>query len=99
MDGRGYSDRYIASFVGMAPVARPELVVAVMVDEPTPIYGGVVAAPVFREVMEFSLRTRHVGPTVPQDGLDAAFERARLRAAEAAAREREREQETPTEEP
>lgn len=88
-DGRGYAGTYIASFVGMAPVEHPELVVAVMVDEPTNgYYGGVAAAPVFSKVMEFALRARHVPPTVDGATLDEAFasaERARIEAEAAAA--------------
>lgn len=60
---RGYSGKYFASFVGFAPVEDPELVVGVMLDEPSPITGGVVAAPVFREVMEFALVQRRVPPS------------------------------------
>ena len=46
-DGRGYSGLYVANFAGMAPADDPDVVVAVMVDEPTTIWGGVVAAPAF----------------------------------------------------
>lgn len=47
-----YVDKYVASFVGMAPAGQPRLIVAVMIDEPTrgSYYGGAVAAPVFNEV-------------------------------------------------
>ena len=40
-DGR-YVNRYVASFVGFAPVSNPRLVVAVMIDEPSngEYYGG-----------------------------------------------------------
>jgi cell division protein FtsI (penicillin-binding protein 3) len=62
---RGYSGEYIASFVGFAPADDPRLVVAVMVDEPTPIFGGWVAAPLFAEVMSFALAHRRVPPTDP----------------------------------
>lgn len=88
VDGRGYSGEYIASFVGMAPAEDPQLVVAVMVDEPYPIYGGIVAAPVFAEVMQFSLLQRRVAPTTPGAPLEAALRDAAetRRAAEAAAR-------------
>ncbi|MCA1713485.1 MAG: penicillin-binding protein 2, partial [Actinobacteria bacterium] len=64
-DARGYSGEYMASFVGFAPVEDPQLVVAVLVDEPTPIYGGVVAAPVFAEVMRFALGHQRVSPSDP----------------------------------
>lgn len=50
---KGYSSRhYFAGFVGMAPFDDPEAVCIVVIDEPTSeIYGGSIAAPVFREVM------------------------------------------------
>ncbi|MDP9022116.1 MAG: penicillin-binding protein 2 [Actinomycetota bacterium] len=64
---RGYSGEYIASFVGFAPVDDPRMVVAVMVDEPQPIYGGVVAAPTFAEVMRFALAHRRIPPTDPAE--------------------------------
>ena len=53
----GYSDtRYVASFVGMAPVEDPEIVVSVMVNEPSYGYsGGAVAAPAFGQIAEFAL--------------------------------------------
>ncbi|AHF01796.1 peptidoglycan glycosyltransferase [Thiomicrospira aerophila AL3] len=57
-------DQYQAMFVGLAPVSRPQILVAVMIDEPSRgIYGGgTVAAPVFREVMTHALRIRNVDP-------------------------------------
>ncbi|HSE81300.1 MAG TPA: penicillin-binding protein 2 [Gaiellaceae bacterium] len=60
----GYSDtRYVASFVGFAPAKRPELVVLVTVDEPRgAIWGGVVAAPPFAQIMEFALQSLEVPP-------------------------------------
>lgn len=83
-DGRGYAGTYIASFVGMAPADDPEVVVAVMVDEPTPIYGGLVAAPVFRQVMDEALRRANV----ESDLAGPSFERALQSSEEAAARAR-----------
>jgi cell division protein FtsI (penicillin-binding protein 3) len=48
--------RFIASFVGFAPVRNPKLLVTVMVDEPKgDIYGSEVAAPAFQEIMRFAL--------------------------------------------
>src|SRR3712207_4457948 len=61
-DGRGYAG-YVSSFVGYAPADAPRLVVSVVLDDPVPIYGGVVAAPVFRTVMGFSLGKLRVPPT------------------------------------
>jgi len=61
--GGGYSDRYISTFVGVAPMDDPRLVVAVMVDSPRgAYYGGLVAAPVFAEVMHASLLARRIVP-------------------------------------
>jgi len=63
LQGRsGYSDQYVASFVGIAPLDDPRLVVAVMVDEPKPYFGGLVAAPAFAEVMHASLLARRIVP-------------------------------------
>lgn len=64
-EGGAYSESaWIASFIGMAPVEDPQLVVAVVVDSPVNgHYGGDAAAPAFAEVMEHALH--HLG--VPQD--------------------------------
>jgi cell division protein FtsI (penicillin-binding protein 3) len=82
---RGYSGEYIATFVGFAPVEAPQLVVAVMVDEPRPFYGGVVAAPVFSEVMQSALTARRVVPDGGSRSLEQALLEARAAAAEHAA--------------
>lgn len=65
LDGGAYAEKYVASFIGLAPVTDPRLVVAVMIDEPSAgrYYGGEVAAPVFAQVMAGALRTLGV----PQD--------------------------------
>jgi len=61
--GGGYSDRYVSSFVGIAPLDDPRIVVAVMVDAPRgDYYGGLVAAPAFAEVMHASLLARRIVP-------------------------------------
>jgi cell division protein FtsI (penicillin-binding protein 3) len=60
-----YSDsKYFASFVGYAPAERPQLLVAVIVDEPSTgiIYGGEVAAPPFEQIMNFSLQKLEIVP-------------------------------------
>jgi cell division protein FtsI (penicillin-binding protein 3) len=55
---------YTASFIGMAPADDPQLVVAVILQRPVNgYYGGVVAAPVFQEIMRYALATREVAPT------------------------------------
>ena len=58
--GLGYSEgRSITSFVGFAPYKNPEIAIIIVVDEPTgperTVWGGTVAAPVFKEIMEYSL--------------------------------------------
>ena len=57
-------DRYVSSFVGIAPASDPRLLVAVMIDEPDngEYYGGVVAGPVFSAVMAEALRLLSVPP-------------------------------------
>jgi len=62
--GRYDPDKYISSFVGIVPADNPRLVIAVIVDEPQPIhYGGVVAAPAFKEIAEAALRYLSIVPT------------------------------------
>jgi cell division protein FtsI (penicillin-binding protein 3) len=58
-DGSRYADkRYRAWFVGIAPIRDPRIVVAVMIDTPQgkKYFGGDVAAPVFSEVVQQTLR-------------------------------------------
>ncbi len=66
-----YVDRYVASFVGMAPASNPRLIVAVMINEPgaRDYYGGLVAAPVFSSVMGASLRLLGVPNDAPLDNV------------------------------
>ncbi len=60
-----YSDtRYIASFMGFAPARHPQLLVAVVVDEPQgAIYGGQVAAPAFQKIVAFALPYLGIRPS------------------------------------
>ena len=58
----GYGGSYVASFAGFAPSRRPAVVALVVLDEPTPIWGGMTAAPTFRDIMLFSLRQLGVLP-------------------------------------
>ncbi|MBS0339412.1 MAG: penicillin-binding protein 2 [Proteobacteria bacterium] len=63
--GKGYaSNKYRAWFTGMAPIGKPRIIVAVMVDEPSAgkYFGGLVAAPVFSEVVQQTLRMMNVAP-------------------------------------
>jgi cell division protein FtsI (penicillin-binding protein 3) len=64
-EGRSYAaNKYRSWFVGMAPISEPRIVVAVMVDEPSKgvYYGGAVAAPVFSQVVQQTLRLLNVPP-------------------------------------
>jgi cell division protein FtsI (penicillin-binding protein 3) len=66
-EGKGYADKkYRSFFVGLAPVENPRIVVAVMVDEPNNgmIYGGLVAAPVFSETVQQTLRILGLQPDI-----------------------------------
>ena len=65
-EGRSYTNKYRAWFVGLAPVSEPRVVVAVMVDEPSKgvYYGGIVAAPVFSQVVQQTLRMMNVAPDI-----------------------------------
>jgi cell division protein FtsI/penicillin-binding protein 2 len=60
----GYSEtKYVASFIGFAPAQNPQLLVAVIVDQPQgEIYGGSVAAPAFGRIAAFALPYLGVPP-------------------------------------
>ncbi|MFX6035725.1 penicillin-binding transpeptidase domain-containing protein, partial [Acinetobacter baumannii] len=66
--GRGYDrSKYRASFIGLAPMSNPRIIVAVSVDEPTSgsHYGGAVAGPVFAAITGGTLRALNVQPDSP----------------------------------
>jgi cell division protein FtsI (penicillin-binding protein 3) len=71
IEGGVYAEKYVASFVGLAPASDPRLIVAVMIDEPSAgqYFGGEVAAPVFAQVMAGALRTLGVAPDAPMKPL------------------------------
>ena len=61
----GYAeDRYLSIFAGMVPADKPELVMVVMIDEPRngEYFGGLVAAPVFSQVMSGAMRLLDIAP-------------------------------------
>jgi cell division protein FtsI (penicillin-binding protein 3) len=63
--GGGYQkNRYRSSFVGIAPLSNPRLVVVVMIDDPQGknFLGGLVSGPVFQGIMEGTLRILDVPP-------------------------------------
>ncbi len=62
-----YVAKYVASFVGLVPAKKPRLAILVMVDEPHgAIWGGVVAAPAFRDIARFALQYLEVPPDAPE---------------------------------
>jgi len=67
IEGGVYARKYVASFVGIAPISDPRLVVAVMIDEPSGAahYGGDVAGPAFSQITGGALRTLGVPPDAP----------------------------------
>jgi cell division protein FtsI (penicillin-binding protein 3) len=68
-----YVQKYVASFVGLVPARNPRLAILVMVDEPHgQIWGGVVAAPVFRDIARFALQYLEVPPDAPESKASSA---------------------------
>lgn len=61
----GYSDKRLASFIGMVPAESPRAVILIVIDEPkTDVYGGIVAAPAFREIADGLMPYLGVAPSV-----------------------------------
>jgi len=79
-EGRGYAaKKYRGVFAGLAPIDAPRIAVAVMIDEPTngQYYGGDVAAPVFSQAVQQTLKVLEVAPDMsvkPQVITDAVEE-------------------------
>jgi cell division protein FtsI (penicillin-binding protein 3) len=80
--GGKYVKKYVASFIGIAPMSDPRLIVAVMLDEPNAgqHYGGVVAGPVFGNVVANALRSMDVAPDssvtniiIPKDAVEESM--------------------------
>jgi cell division protein FtsI (penicillin-binding protein 3) len=66
VDGHYSAREYNSSFVGFAPSRRPALTVLVVIDTPSAgqIYGGAVAAPVFKRIMTAALQYLGIPPTL-----------------------------------
>jgi cell division protein FtsI (penicillin-binding protein 3) len=65
-NGPGYQPgAYMATFVGFVPAQHPAISAIVVLDQPTPIFGGVVAAPVFAQIAQYELRHLGIPPTTP----------------------------------
>jgi cell division protein FtsI (penicillin-binding protein 3) len=80
--GRYDQRRYVGSFVGMAPMSDPRIIVAVMIDEPGGLlhFGGDVAAPTFSQVAANALRALNLPPDssvtniiIPSDGIQESL--------------------------
>ncbi|MEX1264868.1 MAG: penicillin-binding protein 2 [Actinomycetota bacterium] len=61
-----YVQRYHASFAGFLPAADPRVVIAVSIDEPRTVYGGLAAAPLFQEIARYAIQRLAIpaAPTV-----------------------------------
>lgn len=63
----GYSDKRIASFAGIVPAEDPHAVILVVIDEPkTDVFGGLVAAPAFKEIATSVMAYLGVPPSRPR---------------------------------
>jgi len=73
----GYSyEKYVASFVGFAPVENPKIAVLVIVDEPQKQhYGSIVAAPAFKAIAQKTLDYMHIAPKRKTDKLMVSLRR------------------------
>ncbi len=82
----GYSNKRIGSFVGFVPADHPRAVILVLIDEPTTSsYGGVVAAPVFRNIAADVMQAMRVAPErqAPRPGSGPAVQMAKGKAGRA----------------
>ncbi len=62
-DGLGYKDgAYIATFAGFLPAQSPRFSAIIVLDEPTPIFGGLVSAPLFSQLAGFGARLMRIPP-------------------------------------
>jgi stage V sporulation protein D (sporulation-specific penicillin-binding protein) len=72
VNGRYSADEHIVSFIGFAPADDPKIVVYAAVDDPQGLqFGGLIAAPLVKNIMEESLRYLKVPPR--QDQLDRKY--------------------------
>jgi len=64
---RGYEPgAYMATFAGYVPAENPQLSAIVVLDEPHPFYGGLVAAPVFTDIARYALQLLRLPPASPE---------------------------------
>lgn len=69
IDGRYSQDKYIASFIGVAPIDDPKLAILVVIDEPNGLshFGSITATPVAKEILEESLRYLEIRPKYTEE--------------------------------
>jgi cell division protein FtsI (penicillin-binding protein 3) len=74
-NGQYTNDRHLASFVGFAPADEPRVAVLVVIDEPKgQVYGGAVAAPVFKKIAQSALNILNVPPRPATEKLRVSWE-------------------------
>jgi cell division protein FtsI (penicillin-binding protein 3) len=65
-DRPGYvSGQYVASFIGYLPAGKPQVVIAAILDRPAEGYGGIAAAPLFRDVAKAAIARLRIQPADP----------------------------------
>jgi cell division protein FtsI (penicillin-binding protein 3) len=83
----GYGSKRFSSFMGFLPAEKPRLAIYVAIDEPTgEVYGGTVAAPIFREIALSGLHELSIQPEAPSDPIAAALEKKKALAEKEAAK-------------
>jgi cell division protein FtsI (penicillin-binding protein 3) len=60
-----YEHKYVASFIGFLPASDPQVVIAAVIDEPTTVYGGIAAAPLFQQVARYAIQRLGISPGEP----------------------------------
>jgi cell division protein FtsI (penicillin-binding protein 3) len=58
----GYTNQYIASFIGFTPASDPQLVIEAIIDRPVTEYGALAAAPLVREIGRYALARLRIAP-------------------------------------
>ena len=75
-NGQYSNERHVASFIGFAPAENPRVAVLVVIDEPRgQIYGGAVAAPVFKKITQTTLNLMNVPPLNTTEKLRVSMDR------------------------
>jgi cell division protein FtsI (penicillin-binding protein 3) len=74
-NGGGYTNKYVASFIGFTPASDPQLVIAAIIDRPVTEYGALAAAPLFKQIGQWAIARMRIAPApkpaVPRHMLSA----------------------------